>query len=159
MNHHYTPISNILLDNFISTLTGSELKILLIILRQTVGFHKQRDKMTYVQLQKKTGLSKRIITETIQSLINKNLILVTDYQNKPLENTGDRKGKILLFYSSPLSTSAENSTDQCTKRHHPVQKSAYNKIYITKETAQKDFSKKGFQNIGNFCKVRTYRAL
>jgi len=157
--NHYTPISNILFDKLISTLTGSELKILLIILRQTDGFHKHRDKMTYVQLQKKTGLSKRIITETIQSLINKNLILVTDYHNKPLENTVDRKGKILIFYSSPLGACAENSTNQCTKRHNPVQKSAYNKIYITKKTAQKDFSKKGFQNIGNFCKVRTYNSV
>ena len=158
MTHHYTPISNILFDNFIPMLTGAELKILLIILRQTDGWQKDRDKMTISQLQEKTGLSKRIITETIQKLIIKKLIVVTDYQKNVVDSTVERKGKILLFYASPLSTCAENSSNLCTKRHQPVQKSAYNKRNLTKKTAQKEFPKNGFHNIGNFCKVRTYRA-
>jgi phage replication O-like protein O len=153
-----TPISNIFFDNLIPTLTGAELKILLIVLRQTDGWHKERDKMTYTQIQEKTGLSRRVIADTIQNLINKKLIVVTDYQKNTLENTVDRKGKILIFYSSPLARCAENSTNLCRKQQLPVQKSAYNKINYTKKTAQKDFENLGMQKVDNFCKVRTYNA-
>ncbi|MBL7789370.1 MAG: replication protein [Chitinophagales bacterium] len=156
MNHNYTPISNILFDNFIPTLTGAELKTLLIILRQTDGWQKERDKMTHAKLMEKTGLSRRVIADTIQSLINKKLIVVTDYQKNVLENTVDRKGKILIFYSSPLGRCAENSTNLCKKAPNPVQKSAYNKRNYTKKTAQKDFQNLGMQKAANFCKVRTY---
>ena len=81
--HQTTPVPNSVFDDYLPKLSDAELKIYLIIIRQTLGWQQKktgkrkiRDRITHSQFVKKAGLSKRVISKTIQSLINKSLILV-----------------------------------------------------------------------------------
>jgi hypothetical protein len=133
-----TQVPNFLFDIHLPKLTEAELKILLVTIRQTLGWfdsttgkRKSRDRITHSQFKQKTGLSKRIITKTIQSLSVKNLIEVTDFEGKQLHQPKDRKGKPYLFYGiqNPVHL-ATHGNEQ--KLPEPVHGSAYNKTNYTK---------------------------
>ena len=59
-------------------LTAAELKIILHIIRKTIGFHKETDRISYSQFQKATGVHREGIGNAIISLKAKQLIDVTD---------------------------------------------------------------------------------
>lgn len=101
-----TPVPNVVFDRHLPTLTESELKILLIIIRQTYGWadkrtggRKTRDRITHSQFVMKTGLSRRVISKAINNLVLKELISITDYQGTHLHTTLNRKGKSFLLYA------------------------------------------------------------
>ena len=101
-----TQIPNIVLDQYLRTLNASELKILLVIIRQTNGWidkrtgkRKTRDRICHSQFKEKTGLCSKIISKAIQSLVLKGLITVSDGAGNELSNAPDRKGNPRLFYS------------------------------------------------------------
>jgi len=134
-------IPNVLFDNYLQALTGAELKILLVILRQTNGWidkrtgtRKKRDCLSYGQFIAKTGLSRRVVTDAIQKLVDKQLINVNCQSGKSMHLSYERRGNPVLYYSS----------DMCTFQprlvHFPTQtcaKSAHNKTnHITKLTIQ-----------------------
>lgn len=154
---NFTPIQNILFDEFLRKLTYSELKIMLVILRQTNGWidkrtgkRKIKDRISYRQFIEKTGLSRRIISASINSLYNKGLISVFDNSGTPLDSGYKRKGKSDIYYSTllepmqrlPIQTSANNDTNMCKSEHQLVQnmvynKRNYNKIKYSKERENK----------------------
>jgi len=101
-----TQIPNIVLDQYLRTLSASELKILLVIIRQTNGWidartgkRKTRDRISHSQFKEKTGLCSKIISKATQSLVLKGLITVSDQSGNALHATLERKGKPRLFYS------------------------------------------------------------
>jgi phage replication O-like protein O len=148
MNYQQTTQTpNIIFDTYLTQLSFSELKILLYIVRQTYGWktkdgkRKKRDRITYGQFQSKTGLSRRIISQTIQSLISQQLISVTDYQGTSLHYPNERKGKVSIYYAPSIQTCAIKSTNVCKHKHIPVQNMVYNKTNSTKLTRQKTFEK------------------
>ncbi|MFI5405272.1 MAG: replication protein [Nitrososphaerales archaeon] len=131
-----TQIPNVLLDHYLPDLSVAELKILLVILRQTNGWidkhtksRKTRDRISHSQFIEKTGLSRRIISQTISKLQGRGLIAVTDHTGRSLIRGSERSGRTHIFYSSIC---ALPDTDLCTLRHQPVQKGAYNKTNYTK---------------------------
>jgi phage replication O-like protein O len=132
-----TQVPNEVFDKYSPTLSGAELKILLTIIRQTYGWHKQRDRITYSQFMQKTGLSRRVIADSIQSLIDKRLILVTDSQKTKLHSPKLRRGKVLLFCTTFNATSAKNNSKKCRKWQKHVQNRVYNKTNNTKLNRQK----------------------
>jgi len=140
-----THVPNIIFDVHLPKLTFSELKILLYITRQTYGWklkngkRKHRDRITYGQFVTKTGISRRTISETIQSLITKHLIRVTDYKGNILHSPSQRKGKVGIYYTPLLQTNAINSNKVCKQKHIPMQNRVYNKTKQTKEKRQKVF--------------------
>lgn len=101
-----TPVPNILFDIFLRELQGTELKVLLIIIRQTLGWRgavgsrgrKELDWISSGQLQKKTGCSRRAISAAIESLVCKELILVYDTIGNLLDDPLKRQGKPKLYY-------------------------------------------------------------
>ena len=102
----YTMIPNDVFDELLIELTGSELKIFLVILRQTLGWKNQRtgkrkiwDRINQYQFKQKTGLSKRVISQSIQSLVDKKLIRITNYEGNILDTPLKRRGNPHLFYS------------------------------------------------------------
>ena len=143
-----TQVPNEVFDIHLTELTFSELKILLYIIRQTYGWklkngkRKQRDRITHNLFKQKTGLSRRVITDVIQSLITKHLITVTDYQGSKLHTPEQRKGKVGIYYAPCFVTCAENNTKVCKQKHKPVQNKVYNKTNNTKLNKQKDFQQK-----------------
>jgi len=130
-----------------------ELKILLVVVRQTLGWvdrrsingRKEIDWISGSQLQQKTGCSKRAITEAIDRLVKMKLIEILDDYGISLTASSWRQGKPRLYYrlhkeaykstedrSNTLSTSAIIAEDFSKNYQSLLQK-----MRITKETLQK----------------------
>lgn len=124
--------------SLLPTLTEAELKIILTVIRQTIGWQdkrtgkrKMRDRITSYQFIQKTGLAKRTVTKAIQNLLQKHLLVVTDYAGMQLTNADERKGKSYLYYSlfHPVHNHTQtNAQDVPT----PVHKSNHNKTNYQK---------------------------
>ena len=116
-----TGVPNALFDSTLPVLNCSELKILLVIVRQTLGWkdkqtctgRKSRDWISSSQLMKKTGCSRRSISTAIASLVEKKFISVTNFEGAALTNSQDRKGKPKLFFQ--LENLQINSVDSMWK--------------------------------------------
>ena len=159
MQPNTTPVPNSLFDIFLKDLQIAELKVLLVVIRQTLGWRdkqavlgrKEIDWISNEQLQAKTGSSRRAISSAIQILVSKHLIEVLDDKGVLLYEAIKRQGKSRLFYrpsfiltktvENELISSAQfkNSTlsnanfadDLCKRRTALAQK-----MRITKETLQ-----------------------
>ncbi|MEX2410053.1 MAG: replication protein [Candidatus Paceibacterota bacterium] len=70
----YTRIPNSLLDKYLPGLTGSELKMLLIIGRKTCGFHKSVDRIAVSTFMKLSGMARDTVISALKSLESKGLI-------------------------------------------------------------------------------------
>lgn len=135
-----TQVPNVLFDKHLPNLTESELKILLIITRQTNGWidkygkRKTRDRISHTQFIQKTGLSRRVKSNAIKSLSNKSLVSITCRNGNTLHDTNDRKGKTALWYSINLCTNkpipVHFSTKKCAQSAH--NKTNYTKLNKTK---------------------------
>ncbi|MBA4409729.1 MAG: hypothetical protein C0397_09950 [Odoribacter sp.] len=155
MRDNFTRTPNILFDQLLKELNNSELKILLVIIRQTNGWidkktkrRKEKDRITYSQFILKTGLSRRIISGAIKSLVEKKLIEIMDSSGNSLNNARERKGQYRIYYSSLLEplqslhilnkTSANNDINICKKRHQHMQKVIHNKRNYNKRNLSKE---------------------
>jgi len=106
MTKFSTSVPNIVFDQHLPSLTESELKVLLVIIRQTFGWidpytrkRKTRDWISHSQFVKKTNLSRKSISEALKSLSTKNIITITDFKGEPLYYSWERKGKRRLYFS------------------------------------------------------------
>ena len=131
-----TPVPNVYFDLHLKELNSAELKVLLVIIRQTLGWsdrnallgRKERDWISSSQLQAKTGSSPRAISSAIEMLVRRNIIEVLDEAGFLLNTPEKRKGKQKLFYR--LVDNTEKAGDK------PVDKNISNEIFA------QDFSKK-----------------
>ena len=106
MNINTTPVPNAVFDTYLKELKIAELKVLLIIIRQTLGWEDKRTKserkeldwISNSQLAMKTGSSQRAINEAIQALVQKKLIDVLSYEGEILDVPEKRRGQQKLFY-------------------------------------------------------------
>lgn len=94
-----TQVPNVVFDKLLTTLTFSEFKILMIIIRQTYGWidqrtgkRKKRDRISQGQFMQKTKLSRRMVSKALQILISKGLISATDRNGNFLHQPEKRKG-------------------------------------------------------------------
>lgn len=132
-----TQIPNHIFDVHLASLTESELKLFLVIARQTLGWvdrktglRKTRDRIFNSQLQSKTGFKRRIISEAIKSLIFKKLITVTDEAGIVLCHPAQRRGKTRLYYGIAL---AQHTAQTCASEStNNVHDSAHNKTNFIK---------------------------
>ena len=103
---HTTPVPNAIIDVYMKELGSVELKVLLVIIRQTLGWvdrrsmngRKEIDWISGSQLKQKTGCSERAITQAIDKLIKMKLIEVLDDYGISLIDSRWRQGKPRLFY-------------------------------------------------------------
>jgi phage replication O-like protein O len=84
---NYTQIPNEMLDDWLHKLGLAELKLLMVIMRKTFGWHKLRDRISLSQLEEITGLERKHISKASKSLIEKGLITKTVEGKKGLQNT------------------------------------------------------------------------
>jgi hypothetical protein len=124
-----TPVPNQFFEH-IPILTHAEIRVLLVVLRQTFGWKDRKtgqrivkDKLSYDFILKKTGLYRTILSVTIQGLIDKKLLIVSDRKGNELSKAQDRKGKRFLFYQfQPV----RNSDMTCSQsRIEPVRNSEH----------------------------------
>ena len=112
-----TPVPNAIFDIYMKELNSAELKVLLVVIRQTLGWadrrgmfgRKETDWISGNQLREKTGSSERAITSAIETLVMKKLIKVYDERGQILSYSKDRQGKARLYYG--LHPSVFNSVD------------------------------------------------
>jgi hypothetical protein len=147
-----TPVPNVIFDIYLKELNSSELKVLLVVIRQTLGWvdrrglygRKDSDWISGSQLMLKTGSSKRAISSAIDSLVKKRIIEVIDYRGYILNNPESRQGKTKLFYRlnsivyNPVDKPMENipTNAKFTEDFGKLVTTLVQKMHITKETYQ-----------------------
>ena len=119
-----TQLPNSLIDIHLKNLSEKELKILLLIIRQTVGFsdghggRKNREWLSQKFISNRTGLSYKSISLGIHQLISKNLVVATNKKGAILSEPEARKGCLRIFYASTyfeINPSVELSKNPMTK--------------------------------------------
>lgn len=144
--NNFTPTPNIIFDLLLKELSFSELKIILVIIRQTEGWvnkktgkRKERDRITYNQFIEKTGLSRKSISKAINSLSKRSLIVITDKSGKGLNASFQRQGIASIYYSFPKDITCVIFThNMCKLFPEHVQKVTYNKRNNNKRNLSKE---------------------
>lgn len=136
-----TPVPNVFFDTQLSALKPAELKLLLVIIRNTLGWidkrtrkRKQKDWLSGTQIRQKTGCSRRAITMATEALIETGLIEITDYQGELLSTPEMRRGRTKLYYRYKWEGKRKNHSNSCAKSIGSV---AHN-MHITKEKITKE---------------------
>ncbi len=160
-----TGVPNALFDTYLPELKIAELKILLVVIRQTRGWieqgnkekRKESDWISSSQLKEKTGCSQRAITDAIAFLVRNKLISVMDFRGAFLESPKERKSKSKLFYSlgsaifADVDGKGKTDTEMCKTRNssaefaEDLRKNCFQlaqKMLCTKETLTKETSTK-----------------
>jgi len=147
IENNFTLTPNIIFDCLLKDLSSSELKIILVIIRQTIGWvdqrtgkRKERDRISFSQFAEKTGLSRKSISKAINSLSKRNLIVITDKTGNNLNASFQRKGKASIYYSfsSKDITSVIFTHNMCKFFPQHVQKVTYNKRNNNKRNLSKE---------------------
>ena len=101
-----TPVPNLVFDGHLHRLKPAELKVLLIIIRQTLGWidsktgkRKKWDWISNSQFGKKTGLSRKAVSTAIDGLVTKQLIVAADHTGFVLSSADDRKHAKQIYYT------------------------------------------------------------
>lgn len=104
-----TNVPNIVFDVYLKQLGYAELKVLLVVVRQTYGWrdlktksYKRWDWISQQFFVKKTGLSARSVSTAIAKLVHKKLILVKNQQGKILTLKIERQYESKLYFSCTL---------------------------------------------------------
>ena len=106
--HYYnsTQTPNELFDEHLPYLNQAQLKVLLVVIRQTLGWidpktkkRKRKDWISISFFKRKTGLSHKSISLAIAELIHNDLIVAMDYHENILKTPKDRRGKKKIYYS------------------------------------------------------------
>lgn len=152
---NYTQTPNVFFDEVFKTLTEGELRIVLVLVRQTFGWHKNVDRISLGQLAKKTGMIKTSICRSLNSLLNKNLIQKHKFGTPGKERCyyalvmEKEKEEMPLPEDDGIESEEEraiisNNFDQSPKETPPVSQRDYpqspketHKINSSKETIQK----------------------
>ena len=111
------PIPNRLFDDVLPTLSDTELRVLLIVWRQTWGFRegsdlggwrfKPRDWISQKQLMQKTGRGSEAVAKAIHGLVSASLIVVEDSEGRPLDTPAKRRRHLGRLYFRPVDNPPE----------------------------------------------------
>lgn len=132
---NYTQTPNDLFDHWLPLLSESELKVLLVIMRKTFGWHKVRDRISNSQLAKFTGMLEETVIKAAKSLHSKGVIT---------RNVIGTIGKQETYYELVIQEDSNNSYPSVQPSgplgsNPPVQTESQKKLYpketITKEIA------------------------
>ena len=89
----WTKIPNVLIQTLLPTLSDTELRIVLVLLRATVGWNKPDATVTlsYRKLMERTGRSSETVWKAVQSLEDKGII--HSDRNRPIQKPRNRVSK------------------------------------------------------------------
>lgn len=149
---NYTQTPNSCFDEMFKALKEGELRVVLVLIRQTFGWHKSADRISLGQIARKSGMEKSSVCKSLKTLIEKDLVTKKKF--------GD-PGKERCYYSLILEQNPEEDFDdepmcdeerelisnnyyQCSKNtppvfesHNPQCSKNTHKINSSKETIQK----------------------
>ena len=96
--NHSSPFPNALLDTVMPTLKDTEWRLLCVLVRQTLGFYDpktcQRREvvwLSHTQLKARTGRSSEAISNAIEALVERHLIVVTTLEGTVLQTPEERR--------------------------------------------------------------------
>ncbi len=123
-----TPVPNELLDRVMPTLRDTELRVLLVVVRQTLGWQdgpnmsqrKGKDWLTQSQLMRRTGRASGAVARAIDALVQARLISVLDRFGAPLRTSAERRrhlGRLYYRLEPGGSTSDIRSKSEHAKAH------------------------------------------
>lgn len=152
---NYTQSPNVFYDEIFKTLTEGELRIVLVLIRQTFGWHKQADRISLGQLAEKTGMLKGSVCRSLNSLIKKNVIEKKKFGESGKERcyyslVVEEQEQELISEDDGIETEEEkrlisNNLDQSPKETPPVSQRDYpqspketHKTNPTKENEQQN---------------------
>jgi len=130
---NFTQTPNEFFDDIAKTLKEGELRVLLVIMRQTFGWgNKEWDRISITQLMEKTGMSRDAVIRSTKTLIEKELVV------KHKEGTkGEEKSWYSLVVESPSEfmnpIDDSNNLDQSSKKTPPSLLKRPTKETLTKE--------------------------
>ncbi|AUP79095.1 hypothetical protein [Flavivirga eckloniae] len=165
MNYKETTMIPNSLFVLIPNLKSSCIIVLLIIIRQTLGWYdsktkkrKVRDWISYKQFNKKTGLSIKTISESIKILVELDIIKATDFYGNELRTTDSRKGKMRIYYQCLLVDSQKNTEPYVKKYSDLRKKLPTTKLTPTKLTQQKKVYKRltDTERLAEILKLKKY---
>lgn len=152
---NYTQAPNVFFDEVFKTLTEGELRIVLVLVRQTFGWHKPADRISLSQLADKTGMPKTSVCRSLSTLLAKNLIqkhkfgnpgqervyyaLVVEQEKQelpPIPTDGIESEEEMALISNNLYQSLKE-TPPVSERDPPQSLKETHKINSSKETIQK----------------------
>jgi DNA-binding transcriptional regulator YhcF (GntR family) len=122
-----TGVPNAVFDIHLKHLGYAELKVLLVIIRQTYGWvdkrtrtHKEWDWISRRFFAKKTNLSLRSVSEAISSLFSKGLIHIKNENGIYVYTAQERRKAYKLFYSMNKNMSSEVTSPKTVKQSNPT---------------------------------------
>lgn len=74
----YTQVPNELLDIYMRDMGEAELRVVLVAVRKTLGYHKQHDAISLTQFEKYTGMSRRSVINGIEQAVKRGLLKEVD---------------------------------------------------------------------------------
>lgn len=177
-----TPLPNEIIEEWLSSLKGSELKVLLVIVRQTLGWvidtktgmRKEEDWISYSQMMDKTGLGTEATSSAVDNLVKYKLIQVRDEDGNELATKEDRqavgKKRGKLFYRLNITTSKnmthyfEKQSSTTSKTEDNKNNSLQNKLLqkkkkIIKRKTVDDITQEDIENIARDYKISTGRVV
>lgn len=127
---NYTQAPNQLFDELMAVMGEAELRIVLVAVRKTLGYHKTHDAISLSQFMKMSGLSRQGALDGIEAAKERGLLC-------ELEKRGARGVKHYGLVISPDQSTEETSTSQASR---PVtsQRSRPTKETVKKEKEKKD---------------------
>lgn len=134
-----TPVPNDMLDRVMPTLRDTELRVLLVVVRQTLGWQdgpnssrrKERDWLTQSQLMRRTGRASEAVSAAVDGLVRARLIEVQDRWRRPLVTPAERRRCLGKLYYRLGPELGENSLR--------LPESEHAKPNITKETVTQKY--------------------
>ena len=96
MTEGFVPVPNAYFE-CLADLSGAELKVLLAILRRTVGWRKESDEISLSQLEQMTGLDRKSVIKGLRGLLERGLVVQTQ----------DATGSKAASYACVIPSSAE----------------------------------------------------
>ena len=146
-----TPVPTALLDKVMPTLRDTELRVLLVVVRQTLGWQlgkdpalrKERDWLTQSQLMRRTGRASGAVARAVDALVRRGLIDVLDGAARPLMTPAERRRSLGRLYYRLHKPEGKEATAACGESRlagikPAAAKSAYAKRHTTKETLYKN---------------------
>jgi len=138
-----TPVPNDLLDRVMPTLRDTELRVLLIVVRQTAGWQtgtdpaqrKERDWLTQSQLMRRTGRASGAVSRAVDALVQAGLIHVTDRAGAPLKTPAERRRHLghLYYQSGPGVAAPLNPAKSEHAKGHTTKETVTQKYRAEKE--------------------------
>lgn len=116
----YTKIPNDWIDRAMPSMSAAEWMIMTVILRQTAGWHKERDAISLTQFEQRTGLSRHTVIAALRNLAQRGWIVIYEQGNRSIyEPRFSPSAK-----TAPLTSSAEIAPELVQKLHHASAKTA-----------------------------------